>query len=71
MTNPARMPDSTDGEWSLQQVQAHVESHPNHIRNGSLTIRSECNGVARFTPTLITGNYQQLLSASIARRRVV
>lgn len=52
-------------EWSLQQVQTHMESHPNHICNGSLTIRSECNGVARFTPTLITGNYEQRLFASL------
>lgn len=57
-------------EWSLQQVQTHVKSHPNHICNGSLTIRSECNGVARFTPTLITGNYEQRLFASISSRSV-
>lgn len=57
-------------EWSLQQVQTHMKSHPNHICNGSLTIRSECNGVARFTPTLITGNYEQRLFASISSRRV-
>lgn len=69
-SEPVQMPDFPLDEWRLQQVQTHTESHPNHICNGSLTIRSECNGVARFTPPLITGNYKHRLFASPSSRDV-
>lgn len=47
------------GERSQEQVLTCMPSHPNHVCNGSLTDRSECNGVARFTPTLIMDDYKQ------------